>query len=152
MELLEKLLASTVATNTGCLEWTKSLDSKGYGQVRLDGRAGKLRRAHRVVYIEIHGPTDLCVLHKCDNRKCINPDHLFAGTKKENTADMIGKGRKNPAKGESHGHAKLTDDIVRRIRLMHSQGRSARSIARELNMSHKPICRAINGLAWKHVA
>lgn len=80
-----------------CWIWTASLrgDFKGgYGQIGLDRRRG-VHDAHRVSWLLHHGeiPTGMCVLHKCDNPKCVNPEHLFLGTRTENTLDMITKGR-----------------------------------------------------------
>lgn len=77
---------------SGCREWQGSLGSNGYGQVYYRGRQHK---AHRVSWIESHGtiPAGLCVLHRCDNRRCINPEHLFLGTVADNARDMMEKGR-----------------------------------------------------------
>lgn len=77
---------------SGCWLWTDHLDKDGYGLVR-DGK--KMKRPHRVSYEIKHGPIQngLYVLHRCDVRCCVNPDHLFLGTQEDNVRDMIAKGR-----------------------------------------------------------
>jgi hypothetical protein len=78
---------------TGCFEWTSSLDGWGYGHIRLE--KGKKIRAHRFSYLNFKGeiPDGMLVCHSCDNPKCVNPDHLWLGTNKDNSEDMVKKGR-----------------------------------------------------------
>lgn len=97
----------------GCWEWTAQITPFGYGHIQIDGRA---IRAHRYS-AELHGSdiTDKIVCHKCDNRRCVNPEHLFVGTQKENMADMDSKGRRNPPIAQPK-FRKLTDDDVHAIR------------------------------------
>ncbi len=83
--------------NSGCWLWLGSIDRKGYGQIR-DPDQNRLRVATHVS-IELHGgavPPGMCVLHRCDVPGCVNPAHLFVGTLKDNTQDMIGKKRNSP--------------------------------------------------------
>lgn len=76
----------------GCLEWQKSLDCYGYGQIKV---AGKKRKAHIMAWISIHGDNrnGLSLLHSCDNRKCCNVDHLKLGTPTQNHQEMVTRGR-----------------------------------------------------------
>jgi len=93
--------------------------------------------AHRVAYELSYGPIPdkLCVCHHCDNRACVRPDHLFLGTKKENTHDMMKKGRK--------GGVKITPEILAMIQAQpHRYGLASR-LARELGISVSAVCRAL---------
>lgn len=76
---------------TGCWNWIKSVSNKGYGWFRQDGH----ELAHRWAYATFRGPipAGLFVLHSCDNPKCVNPNHLFLGTNRDNIRDMVAKGR-----------------------------------------------------------
>jgi len=85
----------TQSTN-GCWLWMRQKDKDGYGQWRWSSK-GKWQKAHRESYQAFKGaiPDGLCVLHTCDTPACCNPDHLYAGTRKDNVRDMIDRGRAN---------------------------------------------------------
>lgn len=97
----------------GCWNWIGTKNKAGYGHIVHNK---KLSLAHRVSYaLNVGGiPDDLCVLHRCDNPACINPDHLFLGTHKDNVIDKVNKGRQE--KGECHSRTRLTDKDVVDIR------------------------------------
>ena len=103
---------------TGCWDWTAATDGYGYGQIGL-GR--KVLKASRVSYELFNGPIPdgeghhgTCVCHRCDNRKCVNPEHLFLGTHDDNVQDMVEKGR--CPKGDGHWNSKFTPGEVELIR------------------------------------
>ena len=108
-----------------CWEWKGSLTGTGYGVIGLGGRDQGKITAHRLSYMMFNGSIDkrdsyhgLVVMHKCDNKICVNPHHLKLGTQRENVKDMDSKGRRVNAqlKGSKHPNSKFTEDQVLEIR------------------------------------
>lgn len=143
----------------GCWLWRRSLDSHGYGQLTVEGRT---RLAHRLAFEFANGPIPegLCVLHRCDVPRCCNPNHLFLGTKKDNSDDMIAKGRDVKAlgdanasrkyperrpRGETHRRAKLTEDQVKEIR---TSGSGSTTLAKRFGISKTHVNRIRRGANW----
>lgn len=134
-----------------CWEWGAGCFADGYGAFRV---SGKMLRAPRCSYTQVFGtiPVGLLVCHKCDNPKCVNPNHLFLGTNADNTRDMALKGRRAVFSGESHGHAKLTENDVLVIRAEYSGGGVAqRDLARRYNVRQQAISRVVTKKTWGHI-
>lgn len=133
--------------NSGCWLWTGTVTRLGYGMI---GDGGGLRSAHRVSY-ELHRGDigNNHVLHRCDNRCCVNPDHLFLGTHRENMADMRDKGRAPRAQGSAHHQAKLTERDVRNIRADRSD--TDVLLAARFGVSPSTIGRIKSRRAWRHI-
>jgi hypothetical protein len=134
-----------------CWPWLGGTNpSTGYGYYDF---VGKRISTHRLAYELWHGPTDSFVLHKCDNRLCCNPLHLFAGTQKENLQDMVKKGRS--LTGERHHMRKLSWTDVNHIRIWHSLAAEQPTyveIAAQYGVSPAQIGRIIRGTHWKPFA
>lgn len=97
LEQHKNIISNSNSYNTGCWEWTGSKNQAGYGAITLTNGSIKYTiRVHRISYFVryFEFPQDgLCVLHKCDNPKCFNPEHLCIGTQKQNMKDAVNKGR-----------------------------------------------------------
>jgi hypothetical protein len=133
-----------------CWVWTGQI-SHGYGRFVKDG---KRIRAHRFSW-KIHSGADpaMHVLHKCDNKACVNPDHLFLGTDNDNIQDMVTKERQN--RGEDRPASKLTEDQVREIRRRFRKTSmwrgNGRQLAREFGVSKTAIAAIISGRNWGYL-
>jgi hypothetical protein len=132
----------------GCWEWTGyTLDSNGYGYSYRPGVASRL--VHRISYELAKGPIPkgLCVCHTCDNRICVNPEHLWLGTRADNNRDRDAKGRTNRPIGEKHPRAKLkaADAVV--IRGLQYQV-TQKELARRFGVSPSTINQVQRGVIW----
>lgn len=135
--------------NSGCWLWTKFVDKDEYGFIRNNGVR---MRAHRFSYQYHKGniPSGMVVCHKCDNPSCVNPEHLFIGTKKDNTQDMLNKGRNGltGARGESNGNTKLKElDIIDIIK----SSKSYKKLAEIYGVGSSTIARIKKRQVWAHV-
>ena len=113
---------------------------------------GKIVEAHRAAYLLfVDGtPHDKDVLHRCDVRNCVNPDHLFLGTHADNMKDRDDKQRL--ARGETNGKSKLTEALVLEIRARHAGGITCAKMAAEYGLAEATIAAAAMRRSWKHVA
>lgn len=136
---------------SGCWGWTLKQASNGYS---IFSFGGKKMLAHRFSYEYYvgHIPDGMCVLHKCDNRSCSNPEHLFLGTLDDNNKDMWAKGRGKTWKtphGERCPTSKLTEKEVRKIKSNRDASRS--SLAKKYGVSLSCIKSIRSGRTWGHV-
>jgi len=131
-----------------CWEWQAWRNNKGYGQMSKGTRDSGLIYAHHVSWELANGPipTGLCVLHHCDNPACVNPRHLFLGTKADNTHDMMKKGRN--ARGQTNGQSKLTERDVHEIRQMLGWRIFERVIAKKYGVGRTAINAVKTGKNW----
>lgn len=145
---LEQRFWERVEKTDECWNWVGTINSSGYGL--LPYRYKRIR-AHIVSY-ELHVskvPDDLCVLHKCDNRKCVRPDHLFLGTRDDNMADMVAKNRS--PQGERNARATLTVQDVLRIRSMYAKGSTPKILGDRFNVLPSHILLIVRRKRWKHI-
>lgn len=143
----------TAGPTDECWEWQGYINDSGYGQIRCG--SGPLLRAHRVSY-EIHKGKigdGFHVCHACDNRRCVNPNHLWLGTDADNIADMDKKGRRinSPNYGDDHGMSKLTVQQVKDIRELANQGISYGEIGRRFGLSDVHAGRIAKRESWSHI-
>jgi hypothetical protein len=134
-----------------CWLWTAGRDGAGYGAFNLSrDRVRMVYRASRIAYMLATGrdPGPLCVCHRCDNPRCVNPRHLFLGTHADNNADRDAKGRNVVVVGEQNGSAKLTEAQVIAIRKADD---TERAIAARFAVGSSVINRIRNGKNWKHI-
>ncbi len=134
-----------------CWEWRRTHNGQGYGELRV---AGRMIYAHRLAYELSKGPipAGFDVMHACDNPRCINPDHLSAGTRNTNMADCHARGRsKIPSprmRGETNGAAKLSGAQVQEIRGRLAAGETQRSIAADYSVSQSLVSAIKRGRLW----
>lgn len=150
-----KILGNIIENENGCWEWQKSKVC-GYGRTR-DYETKKDILAHRLSYNIFKGsiPENKSICHSCDNPSCCNPEHLWIGSHRENMLDSNQKGRtykvSYDSKGLKNGNAKISEEEVRNIRKLSSEGMRDCDIARKYKMSQTNVRRIKRGYLWKHI-
>lgn len=126
----------------GCWLWMRAMMRNGYG---LKWHREKFDGAHRVSWLIHHGeiPSGISVLHRCDVKKCVNPEHLFLGTQKENLLDMAIKGRTT---------SRFTETEVRAMKKMRLSGKTLRAIGSVFGVRKQTIHEIVSGHTWGHIA
>jgi hypothetical protein len=137
-----------------CWIWIGSCYKNGYGSFGVGiWKEGTFKNtyAHRVSY-ELHKgpiPIGLCVLHKCDNPPCVNPDHIWLGTTADNVRDKVNK--KRHGFGEKNSQAILKEKDIIEIRKLHNDGMKQIEIAKKFPVHKGTIWQIVNRLSWKHI-
>lgn len=157
---------SKVKKSDDCWEWQAAIQTNGYGVFTVNRKANA---AHRWIYQQINGAVGfgIHICHHCDNKKCVRPDHLFAGTRSDNMRDCARKGRnimqRHPersslstfrlrARGEDQANSVLTESDVAAIRSAANNGARASLLAVRFSISAGQIRKIIAGKAWAHSA
>ncbi|MBV8666768.1 MAG: HNH endonuclease [Burkholderiaceae bacterium] len=134
-----------------CLVWRGGFARSGYGTFHF---GGKTQSTHRVSYMLHKGeiPDGMVVMHTCDNRLCINPEHLIIGTSKDNAVDMNIKGRNAQISGISHHKARINADLANSIRaryIPYDRANGSSALAREFGVSQSCVHAVLRGVTWK---
>jgi len=139
---------AAIKADEDCWEWQGTLAHNGYGLYAP--LPGVLLKAHRIAYTLTNGeiPKGLFICHKCDNPKCCNPNHLFAGTPADNMQDKVNKGRQSSLPGTNNGNAKLTEAQIKAI---YHDPRTNKEIANEYNIVPSYVSQIKLKKIWKHI-
>ena len=134
----EKFYSKIEMSDSGCWEWQGCIDVHGYG--RWGGK-----RAHRMIWEEFYGviAAGMMICHHCDNRQCVNPEHLFEGTDKDNVQDMWQKGRGNT------GRRWLPADTIVDILRMHAITNKRTEVAERFGVSSALVWYIWSGKGYK---
>lgn len=150
MNLQQRLIQnSSINKQTGCWIWEQKKRINGYGCISVNNKTYFAHRISAVVFKNFDINSNLFVLHKCDNHECINPEHLFIGTQKDNIQDMIQKGRCSNRKGELNNRAKLLKEDILLIRKLYKNNiYSQHKLAKRFNITQQHISRIITNKTW----
>lgn len=156
----------------GCWLWTGGVFKNGYAAFYT---GGKMVRAHRFMVEAMHVPIDegKMALHTCDNRRCVNPAHLYVGTREQNTQDAIERGRfasgdrngmrthperhvskvhpERMARGERSNQSQLTEDDIREIRAAYQNGMTLKALGAQYGITYQAIQKIVRRRSWTHV-
>jgi hypothetical protein len=138
--VITRIADSCVVTSTGCWVWTAGT-SHDYASMGYQGKVKKVCTLIYELFILDHPvPKGLCVLHKCDNRSCVNPDHLYLGTKADNIRDRMERDRDSFKGGQ-----KISPEEADLIRSMCDQGMCKELLAERFNVTLRTIQRLVSG-------
>jgi hypothetical protein len=154
LPLSTRLLSNIFYSPCGCWYWTGDKDKLGYGRIiTVDEDKRKCLKTHRISY-QLHKgpiPEGLFVCHTCDNRLCVNPDHLYAGTHTDNMRDMFARNRRRSYKGTGNHKCRVTEDQVRNIKGLRSIGLTTRLISECRKISRRTVNSIAYGDTWTHI-
>jgi hypothetical protein len=149
-----RILTKVNISPKGCWEFFGCRTNCGYGGIEVKRKS---YLCHRVTfYLWKENPSEMCVLHKCDNPSCCNPHHLFLGSQMDNVWDMKKKDRGNDLnkgqKGEIHHHSKFTGDKIKEIRKKYTPRiYTMKMLANDYEVNKNTIWKIINRKSWKHL-
>jgi hypothetical protein len=149
-EIRKKLKSKIEIDENGCWNFLGKLKKDGYGRMHYNGKYYPVHRLSYLIFVEYVEDSKL-ICHKCDNRKCLNPSHLYAGTHADNTRDMYERGRQNLKIGESHHNAKFKEHEILTFRRLHKNGVSISEISKKYSVPYKTIHKIISRKTWMHV-
>ncbi len=133
-----------------CWIWVGHRNKQGYGRLRVKRKDWV---SHRYSWTIYNGDilSGLCILHRCDNPPCCNPDHLFIGTHQDNSKDMVIKKRNRDDKGSKHPMHKLNENQVLHIRDSIKNGEKQSKLAIKYNVGPMTISNIKYRKSWKHI-
>ena len=135
-----------------CIIWTGAKTSAGYGMRSIGGEQYYVHRLALEKKLGRPIRKGYCSCHTCDNPACINPEHLFEATQKENLADMCKKGRLvNLNVGERNPHAKLTVEKVKKLRQMKISGKTTKELAKVFGITTRTVLSIVANKLWKNI-
>lgn len=151
-KMKNRFLKFVRSEHNGCWIWTGAKNPRGYGAFYLGGKVVNSHRASMLIFkadVLIDGMT---VCHSCDNPACVNPDHLWVGTQKDNITDCISKKRKNTASSRGEKSGKSTIGNAQAISIFGLKGKKTRrEISMEFGISMDTVSKIFNGLRWSSV-
>jgi hypothetical protein len=152
----DRFLAKVNRTDTCWLWVAGTRGSTGYGSMKVDG---KVVDAHRISYSLFVGeiPAGMLVCHTCDNKLCVNPEHLFLGTPQDNVLDAVTKGRAHLdsliiQRKEGHWSAKITQEIADTIRQLYADGTTQKELAIKYSLSDSSVGSIVRNETWKSLS
>jgi hypothetical protein len=147
---IQQRLEGHIIDKSCCWITDLASNNQGYPVIRSEGKTINASRLMYKLHYKTEIPKDICVCHKCDNPHCINPSHLFLGTKKENSQDMLHKNRE--ARGDKLPQTKLTEVQVKEIKLLLAKGDLSKGkIGKLFGVSSATIWDIEKGITWKYV-
>jgi hypothetical protein len=149
-DIIKRFKSKIAVRPNGCHEWTSFKDNCGYGRFMFGSNGVVL--AHRVAWEIANGPIPegIKVLHKCDNPKCVNPEHLFLGTQQDNMNDMYSKGR-GPVGEKASSHKLTKEQVIHILNSYRKDKRTITALAKEYSVSYSSIKYIVKRRTWKHL-